>query len=1100
MLAIETILGALTGYFTNDIAIRQLFAKNGVVVRERAQFTEMIVQVLQDQIIDEETVRALAENPEMAMMFERFLRTLLTEELPYALSDCALADIDSDGALRQLAVAHIQSLDLTDARFDSAALAKRLDAVFTDDVFVQSAALALANLAKCSLSELGAGALVKCWLRALEAMDAEDFSRWLSGWGERLQAALESQWQEGGAESLRLQDLLTVDAAALEQMLEQFILAGQRSQHARWLDVLKNPALQEQLYVLAERLLQSLLAAHLPTLVEAFAPILQEDRAEIEGMLLESVAESGENPMFCDVVAGLLEQRFAETTDDGRDWLSAFLARFADAEEAESLCQELAAFLLSWVVHAIDRWRRVTIEAEDEVAAIHDSLMKWRPLAVTLLEALLALPLRRLLSQQMLATLIDAGVEALAKNLSPEALAQMLRKISVQILEKPLSAHLLTAARQEMLLAKVQDLWQQHGATLLARLDLQEATLKEALLALFDQLYQQPLARLVCRSREAVPYKTMADGLRGEVFTEMRPFLGRMTKEQLDALSHEEIRSLVLDMLGHEMRPLAYLGGGIGAIAGAATGVAMEMSGVTPDPDALAALMTVRTGMYGVVGYGTNVAAVAGLFRPYKKKLGFQGLISKNQTRFAEKMKEMAASYIINDDIWRTQVQAFSQRLDADFDELLHQGLQKLADAHDTHWQQTLKEMAKNHAGHLLYASLQKDRLVAALAARLSDPEPLAGFCAEAHLLQRGIDQLAMREAASGALSQPLLKWLQGRDAESWTQLGNRILGAMTLPKEQEFYARLWQHLLPFYKGLPEMLLDNLDSCSGLVDDMLRKQFSFTMLLGYQMAGGRQFVSAILQAFFAKKLPGYLFRREADVAEAAVGWMQRALAGKSATDLGVSVSESDGDWLVEMSAALSAPQLQQFLLALAAHMRELPEQAEARLMTRALRLAGALTTDSGEYVWQNIWAALAWDEVIGRFEPAVVMLGDELVREGSLNALFSLPSGTLQQRLRAALVLTPEEERRCIAFAAKLWQLVEPVCIATVIREGRALVLLVDVPGLVEERINALSPELLEQMVRGIAQPYFTRVERMGWLGAVVAIPATLASRALGGF
>ena len=74
----------------------------------------------------------------------------------------------------------------------------------------------------------------------------------------------------------------------------------------------------------------------------------------------------------------------------------------------------------------------------------------------------------------MLATLIDTGVEALAKNLSPEALAQMLRKISAQILEKPLSAHLLTAARQEMLLAKVQDLWQQHGATLLARLDLQK--------------------------------------------------------------------------------------------------------------------------------------------------------------------------------------------------------------------------------------------------------------------------------------------------------------------------------------------------------------------------------------------------------------------------------------------------------------------------------------------------------------------------------------------------------------------------------------------------------------------------------------------------
>lgn len=88
----------------------------------------------------------------------------------------------------------------------------------------------------------------------------------------------------------------------------------------------------------------------------------------------------------------------------------------------------------------------------------------------------------------------------------------MLRKISAQILEKPLSAHLLTAARQEMLLTKAQELWWQHGAMLLARLDLQEATLKEALLALFDQLYQQPLARLVCRSREAVHTKQWRRG------------------------------------------------------------------------------------------------------------------------------------------------------------------------------------------------------------------------------------------------------------------------------------------------------------------------------------------------------------------------------------------------------------------------------------------------------------------------------------------------------------------------------------------------------------------------------------------------------------
>ena len=66
--------------------------------------------------------------------------------------------------------------------------------------------------------------------------------------------------------------------------------------------------------------------------------------------------------------------------------------------------------------------------------------------------------------------------------------------------------------------------------------------------------------------------------------------------------------------------------------------------------------------------------------------------------------------------------------------------------------------------------------------------------------------------------------------------------------------------------------------------------------------------------------------------------------------------------------------------------------------------------------------------------------------------------------------------------------------------EGRSQLALIDVPGLVEARINALSPQVLERLIRDIAQPYFTRVERMGWLGAAVAVPATVISRALGGF
>lgn len=282
MLAIETILGALTGYFTNDIAIRQLFAKNGVVVRERAQFTEMIVQVLQDQIIDEETVRALAENPEMAMMFERFLRTLLTEELPYALSDCALADIDSDGALRQLAVAHIQSLDLADARFDSAALAKRLDAVFADDAFVQSAAACAGESGE--VLAVGAGRWRACQtLAARPRSDGRGGFFALAFWLGRAAAGCARKSVAGGRRRIaaltgsahRRCSHPRADAGAVHfgwSTLAARALAGCAE---------KSGAAGAALCA-GERLLQSLLAAHLPTLVAAFAPILQEDRAEIE--------------------------------------------------------------------------------------------------------------------------------------------------------------------------------------------------------------------------------------------------------------------------------------------------------------------------------------------------------------------------------------------------------------------------------------------------------------------------------------------------------------------------------------------------------------------------------------------------------------------------------------------------------------------------------------------------------------------------------------------------------------------------------------------------------------------------------------------------
>lgn len=1095
MLAIETLLGALTGYFTNDIAIRQLFAKNGVVVRERAQFTKMIVQVLQEQIIDEETVQTLAERPEMATLFARFLRTLLAEELPYTLSDCSLAELDEEGALRRVLQARLETITLADAALDAGELAARLDAVFADAAFQQSLALALSGLAKRSLAELGPGAWWAQLLERLEAMDATAFAVACADWKARLQEACAAMWQDEAGPGLSLGALCGFDGAALVKMLEQLILEGQHAQQARWLDVLKDPALQEQVYILAERLLPALLRQHLPTLVAACAPILQQDCAELERLLLESVAESGASPMICEAIAGLLQQRFAATVD-GPDWLSALLARFSDAAEAEQLSQRLADLLLSLVVQAIDGWRRVGIDDAAVLAALHEKLLRLRLLMVWLCDTLLAQPLRTLVSEQTLQTAIHAGVDALQQHYTPQQLAQRLRAGTTAFLEAPLSAHILTPERQAALLTHCQEAWMQQGRALLARCALNEVSLKEALQMLLDRLYQEPLGMLICRSQQAFPYEKGAAALRDVVFRGLRPFLGRMTEAQLDALSHEEMRSLVLDMLGREMRPLAYLGGGIGALAGAATGVAMEMSGVTPEPETVAALLAARTGMYGVVGYGTNVAAVTGLFRPYRKKLGVQGLLSKNQPRFAEKMKELAASYVLNDEIWRTQVQAFTQHLQAQLDD----GLPTWTAAQMDAWYPQLLIFAREHAGALLAAALQDEHCGAAIAERLCEPRLLGTLGAEGRLWQRGIARLALREVTNGAGSQALRTWLQRQEATRWTAWGNKLLAALTLPANQESYVKVWTQLLPYYKVLPEKLAAHSDGLAALADEAVRKQLSFTMLLGYQMAGGARLIEAVLQVFFTKKLPGYLFRREDAFAETVIRWMADTLAGQSVAELGITLSENEGIWGAELFQRLSQQQSQQFLLALARQQSSLSQETEAWLLTVASRLFTTTAAAFSEKDGPSFLEAVAWEELIGRFTPVIALVGDGVARKGALSALISLPPGTLQARLRAALCFSPEEQACCTVLAGRVWQLVAPVCVATVIREGQALLLLVDVPGLVEERVRTLSPARLEALVRGIAQPYFKRVERMGWLGAVVAIPATLASRVLGGF
>lgn len=157
-------------------------------------------------------------------------------------------------------------------------------------------------------------------------------------------------------------------------------------------------------------------------------------------------------------------------------------------------------------------------------------------------------------------------------------------------------------------------------------------------------------------------------------------------------------------------------------------------------------------------------------------------------------------------------------------------------------------------------------------------------------------------------------------------------------------------------------------------------------------------------------------------------------------------------------------------------------------------------TDEAEKLLARAMGALAWPKLTTLAQSPIQAGARAVLQNLSFDVLMGLEEGGLWQRVDEMLSFSEDEKQALTAYTFDAWQSVEPAVWAYIASEGRTLLVLLDVPNLVQQRIEGLSPEALEKLVRDMAQPYFTRVERMGWLGAVVAVPATMLSMMLGGF
>lgn len=121
----------------------------------------------------------------------------------------------------------------------------------------------------------------------------------------------------------------------------------------------------------------------------------------------------------------------------------------------------------------------------------------------------------------------------------------------------------------------------------------------------------------------------------------------KIVASNLTKLDEEELCNLVHDFMGRELKPITYFGAMLGGITG------LGLAGIHAES------WWMNMGIFGLVGYLTNVIALQMLFKPYEPIKGFsklpilkhfdQGYIMKNKQSFGENLGKIVAKEMLDE-------------------------------------------------------------------------------------------------------------------------------------------------------------------------------------------------------------------------------------------------------------------------------------------------------------------------------------------------------------------------------------------------------------------------------------------------------------------
>ncbi len=727
----ETLLGALTGYMTNDTAIRSLFKPGGVIEKTRDDFAKEAGLLLEDQVLTRAVLAEQLQRPEVQEALSHALDHFLQEQLPSVMQQQNLKDLpDYDEIilfLQKLLVQFLQQekeqllilmkkhlpVDLILTEQQCQQITSQLETILIDSLQQEHVLTRFWNgwrmeQGQKTIAQLGLGGFCDTVLENAAAQSQTWPQQLQQQYGNLLLQLIQETIQkidlhpvllelDSVMEQYTLQQYISCDAEELTVLLQNLLASQSGQQMMAYLiaellhaietidapitEVLPDgmlealrPLIQQQLPAVMEQVLNwiSSNAASVNAMLECAVEEIAAETGGMKGMLLEQLKETVLAQVLAENnVVALLQQSIGseQTTQQTVDILMMKLQEQLATQTVGELARQWNKNkMLEHVLQVLlqDNLQRMLCQSGSDWAK---KLLNWKPGSLKLaeqqaqIELALAGYLVHAIDRFDFSAMILEQRDAIKQatilqlvSLQEEQLQCLLNKTVHQGCET-LSRTLSQCSSDTIYRTMYQAL--EHTAVQQGQQWLKKMTAAYTINDLLDYAkdwLQQEKPQLIQRLTQSG-----LDHLQGQ--------LSHLAEVQIQQLSEEDMLKLVQDLMGRELKPLNYLGAAMGAVVGATVGTALSSAipvTAAVTPALMTSVLAGKSAVFGAVGYGTNCAAVKGLFWPYEPVAGItalQGVIPKQKIRFAHSMGNLVDRYVINETVLQELLQKLEPQL-----------------------------------------------------------------------------------------------------------------------------------------------------------------------------------------------------------------------------------------------------------------------------------------------------------------------------------------------------------------------------------------------------------------------------------------------------